>query len=109
MFFLTIKVDFYDSLPIKKSLTLHNVIINIKSFLSKDKNHYYHKIFLEKHLIRYLDKDIRPLDLTISKMSGYVKAFKVEDKIDKLMPFRIVDEKLLEKYKAIWTRRFKKI
>ena len=37
-------------------------------------------------------------------MSGYVKTFKVEDKINKLMSFRIDDEKLLEKYKAIWTK-----
>ena len=41
-------------------------------------------------------------------MSGYVKTFKVkEEDIDKnntLMSFSIDDEKLLEKYKAIWTR-----
>ena len=37
-------------------------------------------------------------------MSRYAKIFKVEDKINKLMSFRIDDEKLLEKYKAIWTR-----
>ena len=29
---------------------------------------------------------------------------KVEDKISKLMLFRINDEKLLEKYKAMWTK-----
>ena len=42
------------------------------------------------------------------KMSGYVKTFKVkEEDIDKnntLMSFSVDDEKLLEKYKAIWTR-----
>ena len=37
-------------------------------------------------------------------MSGYVKTFKVEDKINKLMSFRIDNEKLLEKYKTIWTK-----
>ena len=37
-------------------------------------------------------------------MIGYVKTFKIEDKIDKLMSFRRDDEKLLEKYKAIWTK-----
>ena len=37
-------------------------------------------------------------------MSGYVKRFKVEDKIDKLMPFHIDDEKLLEKYETVWTK-----
>ena len=34
-------------------------------------------------------------------MSGYVKTFNVEDKVNKLMSFRIEDEKLLGKYKAI--------
>ena len=56
-----------------------------------------------KYLIGYLDNDIRPLASIMPKMSGYVKAFKVEDKTDKLMSFRI-DEKLLEEYKAIWTK-----
>ena len=44
------KVDSYDSLPIEKALVLHNIIILIKTVLNKDKNHYYHKIFLEKCL-----------------------------------------------------------
>ena len=48
-------------------------------------------------MIGYLDKAIRPLVLIIPKMSGYVKTFKVEDKINKLMSFRINDEKLLGK------------
>ena len=47
-YFAKIKVDSYDSLPIEKRLTLHNVIIHIKSVLNKDKNHYCYKIFLEK-------------------------------------------------------------
>ena len=61
-----------------------------------------------KYLIGYLDKAIRPLVLIKSKMSGYVKTFKVkvwdEDKKNKLMPFCIDDEKLLGKYKATWTK-----
>ena len=57
-----------------------------------------------KYLIGYLDKDIRPLDLIMPKRSGYVKTFKVEDKNNKLMSFRIDDEKLLKKYEAIWTK-----
>ena len=51
-----------------------------------------------------VDKAIRSLVLIMPKMSGYVKTFKVEDKINKLMSFRIDNEKLLEKYKAIWTK-----
>ena len=45
-------------------------------------------------------------------MSGYVKTFKEKDgnEDNKLIPFCIDDEKLLEKYKTIWTKilRFKK-
>ena len=47
-YFAKIKVDSYNSLPIEKLLTWHNVIIHIKSVLNKDKNHYFYKIFLEK-------------------------------------------------------------
>ena len=54
------------------------------------------------------DKAIRPLVLIMPKMSGYVKTFKVKDgdkdKNNKLMSFRIDDQKLLEKYKAVWTK-----
>ena len=38
------------------------------------------------------------------KTSGYVKTFKVKDKKSKLVSFRIDNMKLLEKYKAIWTK-----
>ena len=39
-------------------------------------------------------------------MSGHVKIFKVKDekKNNKLISFRINDERLLEKYKTIWTK-----
>ena len=49
-YFAKIEVDSYDSLPIEKGLTLHNVIIIIKSVLNNDKNPNYYKIFLEKNL-----------------------------------------------------------
>ena len=39
-----IKVDSYDSLPIEKRLTLHNVITANKSVLNKDQFHYYYKM-----------------------------------------------------------------
>ena len=55
------------------------------------------------YLIGYVNKAIRPLVLIIPKTSGYVKTFKVEDKDNKSMSFRIDNEKLLQKYKAIWT------
>ena len=37
-------------------------------------------------------------------MTGYVKTFKVKAGGNKLMSFRIDDEKVLEKYKAIWAK-----
>ena len=59
-------------------------------------------------MIGYLDKNKRPLVLIMSEMSGHVKTLKVEDrdqiKIKKLMSFSIDDKKLLQKYKAIWTK-----
>ena len=39
--------DAYDSLHLEKTLTLHNVIILIKSVFNKDQNNYYHNIILE--------------------------------------------------------------
>ena len=61
-----------------------------------------------KYLIGYLDKGIRPSVLIMPTMSGYVKTFQVKDedkdKNYKLMLFRTDDEKLLEKFKAIWTK-----
>ena len=44
-----IKVDSYGSLPLEKTLTLHNVIILIQSVFNKNQNHYYDNIFLEKN------------------------------------------------------------
>ena len=41
-----IKVDFFNSLSIEK--TLQNVIIHINSALNKDQNHYCYNAFLEK-------------------------------------------------------------
>ena len=55
-YFAKIKVRSYNSLPFEKILTLHNVIIFIKSILHKDKNHYYYKIFLEKCLYQLAKK-----------------------------------------------------
>ena len=60
-----------------------------------------------KNLAGYLSKVIRPLVFVLLKMSGYVQTFNVKDgdkdKSNKFMSFRIDDEKLLEKYKTIWT------
>ena len=59
-------------------------------------------------LIGYLDDVIRPLFLILPKMNGYVKAFQDKgggkNKNSKLMSLHIDDDKLLEKYKTIWTK-----
>ena len=55
-------------------------------------------------MIGYLDKTIRLLDLIMPKMSGYVKTLKVKEGNNKLMIFRIDDEKLLERYTTIWSK-----
>ena len=66
-----------------------------------------------KDSTEYLDEFIKPLFLTLPKISEYIKTFKDKDgnKYNKLMFFRINDEKLLRKYKAVWTKNedFKKI
>ena len=46
--FARIRIDIYNSLPIEKILTFHNVIILIKSVVKKNKNEYYCNAFLEK-------------------------------------------------------------
>ena len=43
-----IRIDSYNSLPIEKILTFHNVIILIKSVVNKNKNQDYSNILLEK-------------------------------------------------------------
>ena len=54
------------------------------------------------------DKAIRTLVLKMPKTSGYVKTFKVKegdkDENNKIISFRKDDQKLLEKYKAIWNK-----
>ena len=59
-------------------------------------------------MIGYSDKAIRPLILTMPKMGGYVKTFKVKDgdknNNNKLISFCIDDEKLLERSENFWSR-----
>ena len=39
-----IKVDSYDSLPLERTMTFHDVIILIKSVFNKDETNYYYDI-----------------------------------------------------------------
>ena len=51
-----IKVDYYDTLPPEKTMTVHNVITLIKSVWNKDKNNCYYNIVLDKALYDLLKK-----------------------------------------------------
>ena len=46
--FASIRINSYNSFPIEKILAFLNVIILIKSVVSKNKNNYYDNILLEK-------------------------------------------------------------
>ena len=52
--FARTRIDSYNSLPIEKAVTFHNVIILIKSVVNKNENSYFYNIFIEKGL--YEDK-----------------------------------------------------
>ena len=117
-----IKVDSYDSLLVQKTLTFHNVIMITQSVLNKDKNHYYYNIFLGKCLYQLVKKNNKNFihsiilfrfgetNVTKEKFYSAKKSIKNWDVngniivIPKLILFRIDDEKLLEKYKAIWNK-----
>ena len=48
--FARTRIDSYNSLPIEKTVTFHNVIILIKSVVNKNENSYFYNIFIEKGL-----------------------------------------------------------
>ena len=89
------KTKFFDSM-VQKNLGILMLIIQ----LSQKKNN-------SKYLIRYLNEILRPLVLILRKLSGYFKdkdGDKNKNKNNILMSFRIVNNKLLEKYEIIWTK-----
>ena len=43
--FPRIILDFYNSLPVEKTLTFHNVTMLVKSVVNKNENNYYYNIF----------------------------------------------------------------
>ena len=55
-------------------------------------------------MIGYLHKVIKPLVLILPKIRGYVETFKDENKHNKLMYLIIDHQKLLENYKAYFTK-----
>ena len=50
------KIDSHDDLLLEETLTLHNVIILIKSGFNKDENHYYYNTLLEKCFYQLVTK-----------------------------------------------------
>ena len=46
--YVRIKIDSYNALPLEKTLTLHNVIVLLKSVFNKVQINYYYNIYLEK-------------------------------------------------------------
>ena len=82
--------------PIKiRDVNVDNIVISI---LIETKN-------FSKYFIGFKsDKAIRPSVLIIPKISGCVKPFKGKESDNKLISLCIDDEKLLEKYKAIWNK-----
>ena len=58
--FARIRIDSYNSLPIEKILTFHNVIILINWVVNKNKNCYYYKKLVREmiNLIKYILKGI---------------------------------------------------
>ena len=55
-YYTEIKIDSYDSLTLEKTLTLHNIIILIKSVFNKNQNQYYYNISLRKCLCQLAEK-----------------------------------------------------
>ena len=43
-----IKIDLDDDLPLQKIITMHDVVILIKSAFNENLNRYYYHVFLEK-------------------------------------------------------------
>ena len=68
----------YDFLPLKKTMTFHNVIILIKTVFNKDKNKYYYNIFLERALYKFLHK-IETLYYDIIDVSEGIDVNKAND------------------------------
>ena len=52
--FARTRIDSYNSLPIEKAVTFHNVIILNQSVVNKNENSYFYNVFIEKGL--YEDK-----------------------------------------------------
>ena len=85
------KKDFYNN---KKQFNIEDIDIN-KILISKTETY---KNNMRKYIIGYNDNSISPLQLFLTKMTGYLNTFK--DGARK-MPFFTDNNELLERYTAI--------
>ena len=100
------QVDFYNSLPLEKILTLHNAIILIKSLLNKDQNHYYYNIFLENIRINQLKHNEKDFFETWRDKSSKRKVLQCkknpkniwDDTIDNIVISKLIKTKTNSKY-----------
>ena len=82
----------------KKLFSLNDIEVN-KILVSKKESHGTKNSL--KYFIGYNDDDvIRPLCILLPQMIGYVKQFDS----NKTMYFKVIDNKLLKKYKKIWEK-----
>ena len=89
----TNKINFYKN---KKLFEIEDTDIN-KILISKKES--YSTKYPLKYSIGYNDDDvIRPFCIKLPHMNGYVKCFDS----NKTMSFKVIDNKLLKKYKKIW-------
>ena len=88
------KKDFYNN---KKQFNIENIDIN-KILISRSETY---KNNMRKYIIGYNDNTISPLQLFLTKMTGYLNIFK--DGARK-MSFFTDNNKFLERYTAIWEK-----
>ena len=88
------KKDFYNN---KKQFNIEDIDIN-KILISKPETY---ENNMRKHIIGYNDNTVSPLQLFLSKMTGYLNIFK--DGARKMSFFTDNDE-FLERYTAIWEK-----
>ena len=89
------KKDFFNN---KKQFNIKDIYIN-KTLISKPES--YDKNNMRKYIIGYNDSTIRPLQLFLPKMTGYLNIFK--DGAGK-MSFFADNNEFLEKYTKIWEK-----
>ena len=90
------KKDFYNN---KKQFNIKDIDTN-KILISKPES--YGKSNVKKHIIAYNDNTIRPLQLFLPKMTGYLNIF--EDGNRKMSFLADNTNEFLEKYLTIWEK-----